>query len=757
MQLVRAAACLGLLLSLGAFTLPCSGTAVAAGAQGSPVERVVKLLEDLEDQIEKDGKAEEDLYETFVCWGKSIISQKTATNEAAQQRVDMITQYLSDLDGGKIELTTEKNDLTKQVAELTKDIEVAKASRAEAKEDFDEAEKEMKQAIKALKSAINVLGTATKNNKKKAMFLDVEETVESSASERAQEAASLSKAAELGSRVLSPGDAFFLQRLLTGEVPNADWKKLNQKATFKEDYTTRSTKIQSTLAKLQRTFESNLKDAKDKEKAAADLHTKAKSAKDSEKHTAETALASLTKEAGARGEAKQEKQEEKQALESQILTDTKFINQVTKELKDKKTEWKARKALRAGELAAASKAISILRDDDNRDLLSKSHESQGYFFIQEGLSTHRAHLVSNAAETLHAAAAQAGSARLSALALRLSAATGSHFTEVLKAINAMINELNGEVTSDGTKKEKCEADRTTDTRKAIKFAREMDEKSEEIFEAQAKIKEIKDAVKEKQDEVKEIKKDKKAAEKIRDEEKKEYLKAKKDDEDAAAVVKQAKEALEKFYDDNKMSLLQQQTSGRGHAPFVSQAGKAPPPPPSTWEAPYGGKTDESGSIVTMLDIIHADILKDGQKAKDEEEAAVLAFNTRDGALDGQIVGLNAAISNLNIEKGNKMTAVKNGKTSRKTKRGELATAYTTLSKAEPGCDFFLVNYPLRVQNRNTEIDGLTNAKSILAGGDLSFIAEKAAAHKPSAQDGVALVQGRLRAGKKPAQTRLALA
>jgi len=431
---------------------------------------------------------------------------------------------------------------------------------------------------------------------------------------------------------------------------------------------------------------------------------------------------------------------------------------VKKELADKKKEWKARKALRAGEAAAASKAISILRDDDNRDLLSKSYKSQGYFFIQESLSTHRAHLINSAAETLHAAAVQAGSARLSALALRVSAATGSHFTEVLKAVNAMINELKGETKTDVTKKEKCEADRAKDTRKAIKFAREVDEKSEDIFASEAKIKEIKDEIEEKEKEVKDIKKDMKDAKDIRDKEAAEYKKAKQDDEDAAAVVKRAKEALQEFYTKNKMSLLQQQKSGRGHAPFESQAGKAPPPPPSTWEAPYGGKTDESGSIVTMLEIIHADIEKDGAKAKTEEEAAIAAFDENKLASEQEITDLNSDIGTLNLDKGTKTEAVKNDKTTRGTKRGELATVYEAITKAKPGCDDFLVNYPLRVQNRNTEIDGLTQAKSILAGGDFSsLIAEKAAAHKPSAQDGVALVQGRLRASKRQVQAPLALA
>merc|ERR1719240_1150232 len=48
----------------------------------SPVTRVVELLKGLAEQAEKEGKTEEGLYEDYVCWGKAVINQKTASNAA---------------------------------------------------------------------------------------------------------------------------------------------------------------------------------------------------------------------------------------------------------------------------------------------------------------------------------------------------------------------------------------------------------------------------------------------------------------------------------------------------------------------------------------------------------------------------------------------------------------------------------------------------------------------------------------------------
>merc|ERR1719284_1376524 len=83
----------------------------------SPVTRVVELLKALADQAEKEGKTEEGLYEDFVCWGKSVINQKTASNAAAASRIDELEAYIADLDSGRIELTSERADLEKEIAE----------------------------------------------------------------------------------------------------------------------------------------------------------------------------------------------------------------------------------------------------------------------------------------------------------------------------------------------------------------------------------------------------------------------------------------------------------------------------------------------------------------------------------------------------------------------------------------------------------------------------------------------------------------
>merc|ERR1712087_478811 len=103
-------------------------------------------------------------------------------------------------------------------------------------------------------------------------------------------------------------------------------------------------------------------------------------------------------------------------------------------LETKKDEWKARKELMVGEIAAINKAIAILHSDDARDLFKKSFKSQGYSFLQMKAGDGSAQTLSVAIGLIRGLARDAGDKRLVALATRLALGTRGHFDEVIKAI-----------------------------------------------------------------------------------------------------------------------------------------------------------------------------------------------------------------------------------------------------------------------------------------------------------------------------------
>ena len=456
----------------------------------------VEQMEGLVKKIAADGDAEQELHDKFKCWCKKVINSKTTTMAANEARIDELAQYIDDLESGRIELTSERKDLEKEIATLTTDIETSTNERNKEHKDFLDAEEEMEMALSALDEALDVLGAATEGHEK-GVLMSLKGMMSEGATERTRQATQLHKAVDLASKVLKKGDAIFLRRVLTGETPTPDWKKLNRKATFKKSYKARSFKIQGVLAKLLEDFSANLHDATKAEEKAEATYNKLMESKNDELDTAKTSLNDMSKEGGAKGMSREQSVEEKETLEDQVTNDKKYITQVQSALTAKKEEWKVRQALRSGELAAMSKAISILHSDDSRDLFKKSFASQdrGASFVQLTMGTAKAHQQKSAVATLKEASLLSGDARLRALAAT-AATSGSHFDEVISAIDKMISTLETEEAEDLEAKETCEQDRADDTKEAQVFARTIDEHTDTITRLESEIAEIVQAHKE---------------------------------------------------------------------------------------------------------------------------------------------------------------------------------------------------------------------------------------------------------------------
>lgn len=683
----------------------------------NPVTRVAELLQQLSAKIEEEAQSEETLFKKYVCWGSSSIAAKTASNEAAQSRLDMLNTYVSDLAAGRIELTTERADLEKEIGQLHSDVEVAQAQRDKENGDYTDAKSEMEQGITALSDALQILGEATAGSTPQNNLLAVRGGNKVLAgggfAARSAEAASLAQAADLGERALSRADATFLRRLLTGEVPVYDNKKLNREATFEKKYEARSSRIQAVLAKLLQTFQSNLAEAEKKESNAAALHTKLASAKGSQKAAAEEALVKMEKEMGARGMSKADAVAEVDALAQQKADDTQYITQLQGSLDAKKTEWQERSVLRTKEVAAISQALSILRSDDSRDVSKKSVESQGYSFLQLGRRAgSRSKMAINdvVAELRRVAGGAGGDRRLAALASRVAVvARVGHFDAVYQAIDNMVETLKKEEKTELAQKEQCETDRAADTRSAAVASREIDEMTDTKVRIAAEVTEIDGQISEKNEEIDSNREELKTVATLRADEAKAYLVAKKDDDDAVEVVKQAVAVLKTFYKENGLILL-----AKKQVP-VSAAGEAPPPPPTTWEGTYGGKTGEATGIMSILQIVQEDIGKDIAAATAAEHAAIEAYLTIKSDSEKMILDAQSLVSTLEGTKSKKESEIQTTETDQVAERGELKVYMQRLEDMRSGCDYIAVNYPVRTRNRQIEIDGLVNAKATLQG------------------------------------------
>merc|ERR1719240_2507564 len=111
-------------------------------------------------------------------------------------------------------------------------------------------------------------------------------------------------------------------------------------------YKKRSGKILETLNDLQETFETNLKNAEQKEADDVKAYEELKEAKEEMLASAEKAREDMVLEGDARGKSRDESQNEVDALEEQVKADKAFIIQVDEAFKVKTEEWEKRKEVR---------------------------------------------------------------------------------------------------------------------------------------------------------------------------------------------------------------------------------------------------------------------------------------------------------------------------------------------------------------------------------------------------------------------------
>jgi len=675
----------------------------------NPVTRVAELMQGLVKKTEADGKAEEDLFENYVCWYKTVVSTKKASNEKAKDRIEALNAYIDDIKSGRVEFTSERKDLETEIEKLNTEIESSNAMRNKEHEDFLAAKDEMEKAIAALEGAVETLGSATEEHKEGVLT---------------SVGFDLRRAVDLGKNFLSEQDTRFLERTLDGDVPKADWKKLNRKATFKMAYKARSFKIQEILADMLQTFRDNLADATKKENDAQSSYDTLSASKNSQLSAAQDALSGGDGEAGSRTLNAQESQDEVDALTTQVSNDEKYIGQAEDSYAIKVTEWKERKRLRTGEIAAISKAMEVLTSDDARDTFSSSQKSQTALLQEEvdssGCSARKR--VAKAVTKLRQTAAKHNDVRLAALAVSAQLSAKGHFDQIVESIDKMVTDLKAEYEEDLKTKTQCETDRMTNTKIAKQNAQAMDDETALIARKQAEIDEKQKEVEDIVAHVKELKLQMEEAQIQRTKEENEYAAAKTMDEQAAQLVQKSMDVLAKFYQDEGLVLVQKRAAEHTQQPpEMTAAGEAPPPPPSTFSQPYGGNTAESGGIQSIMGMIKDDIQKDIRTATDEENKAASDFATFNTETEAMISSLESEKTNLEGEIGAAEKAMVEAKATRDKKKAVLDDTLDLLKSIAPGCDFMAVNFELRKANRESEIDGLYEAKASLQGGSFKFL------------------------------------
>merc|ERR1719375_1810029 len=550
----------------------------------NPISKVCDMLESMSTEIEEDKKAEQDLFDKYECWWKTVCGAKKASINEAEETISALTAYIDDIDSGRIEFSSEGADATKDVAELMTELEKSKSLRKKENDDFEAAKDEMETTIGALERALEELEAGTEGS----LLADK---------------VSLRRKVLTQGRVMYDAKQMQLLELAFGEGRNGlgspDYKKLNKKREFNEKYSKASGKIQELIADMLQTFKDNLDEAKDKEKAAKETYESLRDTKKDQLKSAKAALQELGGETASRDEAKEEANQEISTLEDQIKKDNDVIDEVTTQYEGKLKEWKERKKLMTLEVMSISQALNILRSGDARDAMSTSFDKDKvYSFVQVTSKENSAvqlyrKKMSNAVTALRIAARKLNKGReLWSLARKIETMkSDNNFDKVIEILENVKKDLMKESKDDKKKKEECDNTLTTKTEESQTSANIIDEKSRTINRTKFEVVELQVEVNKTVDEVAELEWELNDATIQRGEMNEAYAKEKVGLEAAIDFIGQAKAALEKFYDDH-MFLVQVKRQ-EPYKVGVVEAGKDAPPPPTVTK-PYKGHGQSKG-------------------------------------------------------------------------------------------------------------------------------------------------------------------
>merc|ERR1719326_2228824 len=150
---------------------------------------------------------------------------------------------------------------------------------------------------------------------------------------------------------------------------------------------------------------------------------------------------------------------------------------------------------------------------------------------------------------------------------------------------------------------------------------------------------------------------------------------------------------------------------------------APAPPPETWGA-YSKKSEESGGVIALMDMIVKDLDKEMTVAETEEKDAQADYEQtmKDSAekraedaktLENKEAALADMQASLEKDTETKKSTVK-----------ELAATMQYIASLHSECDWLLQYFDVRAEARASEVDALGKAKAVLSGADYSLVQTK---------------------------------
>jgi len=207
--------------------------------------------------------------------------------------------------------------------------------------------------------------------------------------------------------------------------------------------------------------------------------------------------------------------------------------------------------------------------------------------------------------------------------------------------------------------------------------------------------------------------------KIRIAEHKEFKTALKDDVDAISLIDEAIVVLTKFHSSNNIPLeLGQVAAAPSGADYVV---KEPGPAPETsWkDGNYGGATKQSTGIISILSMIKDDLEKEAKSGREDDATGQKKYSLDRKAMQESLDAQMATKVQTERDLAAHQRKIQDKEEFVRQKNADLDSAKEMQATLEKDCSWVETHFDTRRDKRKKEIDGLVEAKNILAGAEIS--------------------------------------
>merc|ERR1719327_1298683 len=312
------------------FVAASATTDVETAGQGSPIDRVVELINGFRAKIVADGAAEQKVYDKYACWCEETTARKAAAIEDAKLLIEELSKNILELKGRLGTYQAEIAKLTKDVKGTTEEIEKAEEMRKKENEDYIKKKGDLEHALVNLGKAIDTLTKGTTFEKSQGQK-DIDASMVKAGVKTEEEVAMMGIAASLRS-ALSAYDSVSLKTAdtkgLKSFLSNPNGALVQQHANpAGGTYNAQSGVIQGILAQMKDDMEKDLETSAEEEAAAAEAHAKLMETKRSDLALLEATLVKTKKAQGEDTMQLAEDQEERSETQLQLKADEKFFDE----------------------------------------------------------------------------------------------------------------------------------------------------------------------------------------------------------------------------------------------------------------------------------------------------------------------------------------------------------------------------------------------------------------------------------------------